>query len=456
MSKVSILLPVYNGEEYLAQSIESVLAQTHTDWELLVSDNCSLDATGEIAKQYAERDKRVVYWRNEKNIGLFPNYNKCIENAKGDYLELFGADDIFEPTCLEKLANVLDNNPAVALAICARNIIDESGKWISTDRPFDSSRVVTSDETIRTNLSTFTNWIVSPVMYRSDHKGGGFDARLRVWADIDYWSKVVQGGDLFYLNEVLFSYRVHSQSETTRVYRDLEFVIDVMRMADRYASYLVSGNASEVELKRAIAERLVLLARHAVDHRNATFESLQLPITQEGETAILADFDNGQDPTKLRSLANDLHDYKRAVCLTLLHAIELGKEREEAQHERNLATLQSESLNGRIAELSQEIEALRDQQKKVFAKRDLAVSEKDQWFERTKELKEEIRRLEATQTALSEQRDVALKENEILRRQIDQLSDSSPAAPDHLEQPWDSQSAGLTASLRKLKEKLFR
>jgi glycosyltransferase involved in cell wall biosynthesis len=75
MHKVSIILPVYNVERYLATSLDSVLAQTHENWELLISDNRSKDATGEIAAAYAERDKRIVYLRNETNIGVMPSGN---------------------------------------------------------------------------------------------------------------------------------------------------------------------------------------------------------------------------------------------------------------------------------------------------------------------------------------------------------------------------------------------
>src|SRR5271163_4094676 len=100
MSKVSILLPTFNRESYLVAAIDSVLSQTHQDWELLISDNCSNDNTFAIASKYADQDKRIICWKNETNIGALPNYNKCIEKTSGDYIELFGTDDIFEPTCI--------------------------------------------------------------------------------------------------------------------------------------------------------------------------------------------------------------------------------------------------------------------------------------------------------------------------------------------------------------------
>lgn len=77
--EVSICLPVYNGAKYLRQAIESVLAQTYGDFELLVSDDGSSDDSVAIAQEYAAKDERVIAWTNERNLGLFENYNLCIE-----------------------------------------------------------------------------------------------------------------------------------------------------------------------------------------------------------------------------------------------------------------------------------------------------------------------------------------------------------------------------------------
>src|ERR1700721_1865208 len=108
LPKVSILFPTYNREPYLVQAIESVIRQTYENWELLISDNCSSDNTPEILQEYAKKDSRILYWQNEKNIGPGPNYNKCIARASGDYIELFGADDFFEPDCLAKFVSILN------------------------------------------------------------------------------------------------------------------------------------------------------------------------------------------------------------------------------------------------------------------------------------------------------------------------------------------------------------
>ena len=88
MPTVSICLPVYNGETFIGEAIESVLAQTFDDYELLISDDGSEDSSLEIAHGYAKRDKRISAWKNPRNLGLFANYNACMNQARGKFINL--------------------------------------------------------------------------------------------------------------------------------------------------------------------------------------------------------------------------------------------------------------------------------------------------------------------------------------------------------------------------------
>src|SRR5690349_18729732 len=94
---VSVCLPVYNGEQYLRESIDSVLGQTYADFEILISDDGSTDSSAEICAQYADRDRRVRFWRNEANRGLFANYNICMNRARGEFIKPFAQDDVLHP-----------------------------------------------------------------------------------------------------------------------------------------------------------------------------------------------------------------------------------------------------------------------------------------------------------------------------------------------------------------------
>lgn len=115
--KVSIVTITYNSSRFVRQAIESVLAQSFTDFEYLISDDCSTDNTWEIIQEY--KDSRIRAWRNETNLGEYPNRNKTLNEAKGEYIIWIDGDDIFYPHGLEFMVRMLDAFPKSAMA-CAR------------------------------------------------------------------------------------------------------------------------------------------------------------------------------------------------------------------------------------------------------------------------------------------------------------------------------------------------
>jgi glycosyltransferase involved in cell wall biosynthesis len=125
--RVSIGLAVYNGERFLKQTLDSIVAQTFEDFELVVSDNASSDSTEEICKGYAARDSRIKYSRNSVNIGANHNFNRAFQLSSGQYFRWSAADDLFEPTSLEVCVNVLDEHPEVALCYPKTVLIDAHG-----------------------------------------------------------------------------------------------------------------------------------------------------------------------------------------------------------------------------------------------------------------------------------------------------------------------------------------
>ncbi len=128
LPRVSIGLPVYNGDNYIRVAIDSVLTQTFTDWELVVCDNCSNDSTEEIVRSYAERDSRVRYIRNASNIGAAANHNLTMTLSRGEYFKLYAHDDMLLPTFLERCVEVLDRDPEVVNCHTKTMIMDGQGK----------------------------------------------------------------------------------------------------------------------------------------------------------------------------------------------------------------------------------------------------------------------------------------------------------------------------------------
>ncbi|MGK9168536.1 glycosyltransferase family 2 protein [Inquilinus limosus] len=125
--RISIGLPVYNGENYLAEAISSVLAQTYTDFELIICDNASSDRTEEICRRYAEADPRIRYHRNPRNLGASANFRRTFELATGEYFRWLAHDDVLAPEYLERCVAALDREPDAILAQPLVGIIDAKG-----------------------------------------------------------------------------------------------------------------------------------------------------------------------------------------------------------------------------------------------------------------------------------------------------------------------------------------
>lgn len=124
---VSIGMPVYNGETYLRKAIESILSQTYEDYEFIISDNASDDGTMAICTSFAEKDRRIRYCRNEKNMGGAWNFNQVFRLSKGKYFQWACHDDIWTPALLERCVEVLEEMPDVALCYTRTTFVDEKG-----------------------------------------------------------------------------------------------------------------------------------------------------------------------------------------------------------------------------------------------------------------------------------------------------------------------------------------
>jgi len=126
--KVSIGVPVYNGEQYLEACLDSLLAQTHGDFEIIISDNGSTDGTADICRRYVERDPRVRYFRVDENRGASWNFNRTLELAAGEYFKWAAHDDLCAPRFIESCVEVLDRDPSVVLCCPKPRVINEQGE----------------------------------------------------------------------------------------------------------------------------------------------------------------------------------------------------------------------------------------------------------------------------------------------------------------------------------------
>jgi glycosyltransferase involved in cell wall biosynthesis len=127
---VSLGLPVYNGQQFLRDALDSVLAQTFDDFELIILDNASTDNTEIICREYAARDRRIRYYRRDRNIGAARNFNQCVHLANGRYFKWVAHDDICAPTFLQECTDVLDRDESIVLCYPLTQPIDAEGKPI--------------------------------------------------------------------------------------------------------------------------------------------------------------------------------------------------------------------------------------------------------------------------------------------------------------------------------------
>ena len=132
--RLSIGLPVYNGERFLAQALDCLLVQTFQDFEIIISDNASTDRTSDISRDYARADRRVRYIRNPRNLGAIANFNRVFDLSSAPLFKWAAHDDLYHEDYLESCVRILDENPDVMLAHSNAAFIDENGKPF----PFDS------------------------------------------------------------------------------------------------------------------------------------------------------------------------------------------------------------------------------------------------------------------------------------------------------------------------------
>jgi glycosyltransferase involved in cell wall biosynthesis len=128
--RVSVGLPVYNGEDYLHDAIESLSRQTFDDFEIVISDNASSDRTPEICRDFAAGDPRIRYHRNERNLGAAANYNAVFTRARGEYFKWASHDDLAAPDLLLRCVEILDREAGVVLAFSHFDYVDERGETL--------------------------------------------------------------------------------------------------------------------------------------------------------------------------------------------------------------------------------------------------------------------------------------------------------------------------------------
>lgn len=205
--KITVLLPVYNAAAYIAEAIDSVLAQTFTDFELLILNDGSTDATSDIIRKY--NDKRIVVI-HQTNQGIAAALNTGIKHAKANYIARFDADDICVPDRLQKQYDFLAANPGYIVIGSAVDYMDEAGNYIFTfDPPYKTNEAINS---MPYSLCPF---IHSSVAFRKNAVADiGYNELAHSFEDHMLWRKILNRGKMHNLSETLVKVRLNPASFT--------------------------------------------------------------------------------------------------------------------------------------------------------------------------------------------------------------------------------------------------
>lgn len=242
--KISVCIPSYNCGPFLADAIESVLAQSCSDFELLIIDDCSTDSSAEIIAGFAAKDPRIIFLRNEANLGMVANWNRCIELARGEFIHYLFADDTFaSPECLARMLHVIESDPAISLVVSARNIIDEDSRVKRVACHFRDKKVAPGTDVIRRCLYEARNLIGEPsvVMFRKSQALRGFHAGYAQLVDLEMWFYLLEQGKFAFLAEPLASFRDHPGQQTKANMRRMLHIDESLMLLRDFAAKPYNG-----------------------------------------------------------------------------------------------------------------------------------------------------------------------------------------------------------------------
>lgn len=237
---ISVILPVYNGGEYLKQSLQSVLNQTFTDFELLVIDDCSTD--GSLDYLQSINDPRILLFKNETNRGLFFNLNYLIGQSQSPLIKLWAQDDIMYPQCLNSFVAFHKQYPGIGFSYSGRDMINEEGV-IRESNWVDNTPTIISTA-LHAKIAYYTGSIAGNIANvcinkKALDKVGLFNESMKISADFDMWVRLAKDHETGFIREKLIRLRDHDKqlSRNEKYYiNHVKEDLQVYRYLDSYVS----------------------------------------------------------------------------------------------------------------------------------------------------------------------------------------------------------------------------
>ena len=277
---VTVVTPVYNGEPYLVECIESVLAQTYSNWEYIIVNNCSKDRTLEISQEYAKKDSRIRVHNNQEFVGVIANHNIAFGLlAPGSkYCKVVSADDWLFPECLTKMVSLAEANPTVGI-VGSYQLSGGGPNWRHwrvawAELPYPST-VIPGRDLCRLQLlgGPYVFGTPTSTLYRSDliKEGEPFYPNASPEADTSACYKCLQETDFGFVHQVLSYERVHEMT-ISKTAKDLNaYLPSKMNDLLAYGPSCMTKTEGETRLKEVLAEYYRFLAIGAVNLRGKEF-----------------------------------------------------------------------------------------------------------------------------------------------------------------------------------------
>jgi glycosyltransferase involved in cell wall biosynthesis len=270
---VSVTTPVFNGEKYLGECIESVLAQSYDNWEYTVVDNCSTDRSLAIACEYAAAHPRIKVIRNDQFVGAIENHNRAFRSisAEARYCKLLSADDWLYPECIAKLVDLAERHPSVG--IVGSYATDGIGvRW--GHLPLDRE-IFAGHEAARLYLlgKIDTFWVPSSVLYRASivRASDQFFPRDSSSADLEACLRSLKDSDLGFVHQILSYQRLHDDAITSRVGEMNGELLDRAKVLVEFGPEFLAPAEQRERLDEQVSEYFEVLAGESFRIRDREF-----------------------------------------------------------------------------------------------------------------------------------------------------------------------------------------
>lgn len=275
-SNIITVIPVYNGERFILQTLESIARQTLPADRLIVLDNCSTDRTPEIVQAF--RARSCEYVRNPQNLGLFGNCNRALEFAPHTrYLHLCCADDLVEPDFYQRLTHELDSSSGLGLAYSLDQRIDENNATLSMSGKADGQAEVIDRDTFLARKAEISNQAFSGSLLQTNHTASPCQFRLDmpILADVAFWAEWGKHCDrIVQVNLPLCKYRWHGENTTNTVMPGIQALIldewRVMQMNEQLRACR-PGPVRQFKLKGLFAVRTGIKAKRIREQKNPVY-----------------------------------------------------------------------------------------------------------------------------------------------------------------------------------------